>query len=296
MSGSPGKPSVKDSAKGVTMEFVNVPFTSYTSAIDTALDSIKAFDRIKAQTAILLKPNVINSSPHPITTSVDCCEALVQYIKKHSTATIVIAEGCGDPHLETTEAFERLGYTALAEKYDIPLIDLNHAPLCSRKNDSCKIFREIHLPEIAFNHYIISIPVLKAHSLAQITGTLKNMMGFVPPQHYSGNSGSWKKAVFHHKMQQSIIDLNTYLIPDLSIMDCSIGMAEYHLGGPRCSPPVGRIIAGYNPWEVDRMACDLLGLDWRTIKHVAVDYDRDKNRAVNGGEAVFTPPTTLTLS
>jgi uncharacterized protein (DUF362 family) len=252
------------------MDFVNVEFTSYTSAIESALDSIDAPRQLKKQSAILLKPNVINSSSHPITTSVHCCEAVIEYIKKHSLAKIIIAEGCGDPNLETSEAFEILGYRALAKKYDIPLIDLNHSPLVLRKDDTCKIFREMYLPEIAFTHYIISIPVLKAHSLAKITGTLKNMMGFVPPQHYSGNSGSWKKSAFHHKMQQAIIDLNTYLTPDLSIMDCSIGMAEYHLGGPRCSPPVGRIIAGYNPWEVDRKACDFLGLDWRTIKHVAV--------------------------
>jgi uncharacterized protein (DUF362 family) len=130
----------------------------------------------------------------------------------------------------------------------------------------------MHLPEIAFTHTIISVPVLKAHSLAGITGTLKNMLGFAPPAHYSGRYGGWKKAVFHGRMQQSIVDLNRYIAPDLTIMDASVGMAEYHLGGPECDPPVARIVAGCNPWAVDRAAARLLGLDWRDIGHVRAGF------------------------
>jgi uncharacterized protein (DUF362 family) len=126
----------------------------------------------------------------------------------------------------------------------------------------------MHLPKIAFTHFIISVPVLKAHSLAVFTGSLKNMMGFAPPKYYSGRYGSWKKAWFHGNMQQSLIDLNRHIAPALTIMDASIGMAEFHLGGPCCSPPAGKIIAGYNPWQVDRDAAALLGLDWRNIAHI----------------------------
>ncbi len=79
--------------------------------------------------------------------------------------------------------------------------------------------------------------------------------------------------MFHNKMQHSIIDLNSYLIPDLTVMDCTVGMAEFHLGGAHCDPPVNIITAGYSPWEVDRNAAELLGLDWRNVKHVAVTYE-----------------------
>jgi uncharacterized protein (DUF362 family) len=160
----------------------------------------------------------------------------------------------------------------MAEKQGVPLVDLNYGPVKKLENPACPIFPEMYLPEIAFNHYIISVPVLKAHSLAGITGSLKNMMGFAPPKYYSGRYGIWKKAVFHGKMHESVIDLNRYLVPNLSIMDCSIGMAEFHLGGPQCDPPIKKIIAGYNPWEVDREAAGLLGLDWRNIRHIAAGF------------------------
>lgn len=270
----PGRSSLpirhsKRDISGGTMEPVTVDFSNYQESVPLALDAINVPEKLASQAKVLIKPNLINSSPHPITTSPDCCEVILEYVRQHSKAEIIIAEGCGAAHAETDEIFQNLGYTDLAEKHGVPLVDLNHAPVVSVKNPDCALFPEMHLPKIAFDHFIISVPVLKAHSLATITGTLKNMMGFPPPKYYSGQYGSWKKATFHGQMQQSIIDLNRYISPHLSVMDCSIGMAEFHLGGAHCDPPVGKIIAGYDPWQVDRLAADFLGLDWRNIRHIA---------------------------
>ncbi len=256
----------------MTMNCVNIDFESFEKSITDALDNISAYKQIAEQSAILIKPNLTTDSPHPITTSPECCRVIIKYIRKYSKARIVIGEGCGDANYETREIFKNLGYTEMAEEEDVSLSDLNYGPVKILKNRDCCIFPEMYLPETAFSHYIISVPVLKAHSLAGITGSLKNMMGFAQPRYYSGRSGVWKKAVFHEKMQQSIIDLNRYLVPDLSIMDCSIGMAEFHLGGPQCDPPVEKIIAGYNPWEVDCEAAGLLGLNWNDIEHIAVGF------------------------
>ncbi len=254
------------------MDLVNIDFESFGNSVKDALDAIEAHKQIAEQSAILIKPNLVNDSPHPITTSPECCEVIIEYIRKYSKAEIVIAEGCGDAIKETDEVFKNLGYRALSERHGVPLVDLNYGPVKILKNPDCPVFPKMYLPEIAFNHYIISVPVLKAHSLAGMTGTLKNMMGFAQPEYYSGHYGIWKKAVFHGKMHESLIDLNKYLVPDLSVMDCSIGMAEYHLGGPHCNPHVKRIIAGYNPWEVDREAAGLLGLDWNNIGHIAAGF------------------------
>lgn len=63
----------------------------------------------------------------------------------------------------------------------------------------------------------------------------------------------------------------------LSVTLCTLmarqcDMAEFRLGGAQCNPPVKRIIAGYNPWEVDRDAAGLLGLDWNNIGHIVADF------------------------
>ena len=258
------------------MQTAQVDYSTYAQSIPQALDLINASKVLSRQSAVLIKPNLVNASPHPVTTHVDCCQAVIDYVKACSQAEVVVAEGCGDAVLETDEIFDRLGYRRMAQRQGIKLVDLNNAPLVKLCNTACTLFPEIHLPKIAMTHFIISLPVLKAHSLADITGTLKNMIGLAPPKYYSGQYGSWKKARFHGQMHQSIIELNMYRSPDLSVLDASVGLADYHLGGRQCLPPVKKIIAGQDPLALDRLAADLLNLDWKSIPHLVSEIRFEK--------------------
>ncbi len=249
-------------------DVAEIEFVSYPESVPQVLDAVGAPDVLRRQAAVLIKPNLINASPFPVTTSPQCVEAVVEYVRSCSEAVIVIGEGCGQADLETDVVFDRLGYRELARRQGVELVDLNHAPLRKLEDTTCPVFPQMYLPEIALTHYLISVPVLKAHSLAKITGTLKNMIGLAPPKHYSGRFGTWKKAVFHGKMHQSIIDLNRYRAPDLSLVDATVGMPDYHLGGAQCDPPLGRLIAGFDPLAVDRRGAELLGLRWQKIGHL----------------------------
>ena len=249
-------------------DFAEIEFSSYSESVPEVLDAIRAAEVLQQQTAVLIKPNLVNASPFPITTAPQCVEAVIQYVRSCSDAAIVIGEGCGDSDLETPQVFDSLGYTDLARRQGVELVDLNHARLEKFTNEDCPVFPQMYLPQVVMSHYLISVPVLKAHSFSEITGTLKNMIGLAPPKYYSGRFGSWKKAVFHGKMHQSIVDLNSYRTPDLSLMDATVGMPDFHLGGPQCDPPVGKLIAGFDPVKVDRRSAELLGLDWRKIAHL----------------------------
>lgn len=247
-----------------------IEFESYETSVTEALDRINARDCLAGQDLILLKPNLVNADPFPVTTSPDFCRSVIQYIRACSSARLVIAEGCGDDLLETNEVFSHLKYDILAREFDVELLDLNHAPLTQKALPYNRIFPEIHLPEIAFDSFILSLPVLKAHSLAGMTGTLKNMMGFAPPAYY-GVHGSWKKAFFHRQMQPSLVELNRYRTPDLTLMDASVGLCQYHLGGPVCDPPVNRLVAGFDPVAVDQEAARLLGMEPYAVPHICPD-------------------------
>lgn len=243
-----------------------IEHTTYTESVREAFLAVDGPAAVAGFDRLLLKPNLVNTSPFPVTTHPDFVAAVIEAITAHTDADIVIAEGCGSASHETGEIFNRLGYARLAERYGVDLLDLNHAPLVTKTNPECTVFPEMHLPEAAFTHGIVSLPVLKAHSLADVTGTLKNMMGFPPPKHYQG--GGWKKASFHARMHASIRDLNSYITPHLTIMDATVGLADYHLGGAECDPHLGKILAGTDALELDRKACELLGIDWRTVGHL----------------------------
>ncbi len=249
-------------------------FVSFEQSVPRILDALEAGPFFARQKKILLKPNLVCASGHPVTTHPDFCEAMIRYIRSYGSPEIIIGEGTGDARRETDEIFAALGYTSLARRMQVALLDLNYAPLVRLENPHCPVFPEMHLPEVLFDSYVVSLPVLKVHSIADVTGTLKNMMGAAPPEYYSGRGGSWKKAVFHLQMDQSLLDLNRYRRPDMTVMDASIGMAEFHLGGPHCDPPIGKLLAGYEPWAVDRLGAELLGRDWRRIPYLAVGRER----------------------
>jgi uncharacterized protein (DUF362 family) len=242
-------------------------FTAFAESIPRALDAVCAAAILKNQERIVLKPNLVNASPPPITFPAAAAEALLAYIRDCSPAPIVIAEGCGEPGTETAALFRHHGYESLARKYGAELVDLNHAPLVRLENPGCRVFPTFMMPRVIMESFLISAAVLKAHSLADVTLSMKNLIGCAPPAHFQ-QGGYWRKSAFHARMHEAIFDLNRYRRPDLAMIDASVGMAEYHLGGPTCDPAVKRIVAGFDPVAVDAAGAALLGKDWRKVEHI----------------------------
>lgn len=246
--------------------FFRAAFKDYAVSVPEALEGAGAGALVRGR-RVLVKPNLVSAARPPVTTPADCCEAVVRYVLDHSPAEVVVAEGCGSPGRDTYGVFSALGYDGLARRCGVSLLDLNAAPLRRLENPAFQVFPEIHLPEIAFSHLILSVPMLKAHSLAEVTGALKNQMGFAPPSHYAGPG--WNKAAFHQDLHRAIRELNGYRSADLVLMDASVGLAEFHLGGPVCEPPIRQLLSGTDPWAIDREAARLLCRDPDAIPHLA---------------------------
>ncbi len=252
------------------MTVSTVEFTDYERSVTEALDDIGAAQALGRQTRILLKPNIINSSPPPITTPVECVEAVLDYCRAHSAAEIVIAEGSGG--LDTLDAFEQLGYGDLSRRKGVELIDLDREETVTLENPSFEYLPTFHMPQCVLDCYLISIPVLKAHSMAKVTLALKSMIGVAPAKHYKASS--FRKSRLHGKnnreLHRYIVELNQYRTPDLTVIDAAVGMAEAHIWGPPCDPPVNKILAGFDPVAIDAAGAELLGFDWRSIDHITL--------------------------
>jgi uncharacterized protein (DUF362 family) len=244
------------------------PFTSWKESVPHLLDATGLLDRLATEKRVLIKPNLVEPLKPPITTPVELVAALVDYIHTlQPHLEIIIGEGCGSLSNNTLQVFETLGYNRLADMTGVTLLDLNEAPLVHMQDSNCNHWPEMHLPGIVFESFLISVPVLKAHSLAGVTLTMKNMIGLAPPAHYQ-QVGSWKKASFHHNIQEAVFDLNRYRTPDFTLLDATIGMQKAHLWGPTCDPPPNRIAAGYDPVAMDSYGCSLLGIKWDSVGHL----------------------------
>lgn len=77
----------------------------------------------------------------------------------------------------TEESFEVCGYTALAEKYGVQLIDAQKEPAVIKNCSGM----ELHLCRCATEtDFMINVPVMKGHCQTHITCALKNMKGLLP--------------------------------------------------------------------------------------------------------------------
>jgi uncharacterized protein (DUF362 family) len=239
-------------------------FVDYRTSTTKALDMIGACTRLPKQGLIIIKPNLTNSSPPPVTTSVQAAEAVCIYCKTHTNAKIAIGEGCGSG--STPEVFAALGYKDMAKKYGLELIDFNEAETTILRNDDALQLKIFHLPCIAQNAFIISLPVLKDHSFTKTTIAMKNMFGIAPRKFYAG---SWNKAKLHNpSTDKSVVDICLYKKPDLSIVDASISLKGMHLAGT--SKKTGLILAGFDPVAVDTVGSRLLGHNPKKLPYLTL--------------------------
>jgi uncharacterized protein (DUF362 family) len=74
-------------------------FVSYSESLPPLLDRIGAREVFAGQQRILLKPNLVNQSPFPVTLPVAAMAVLVDYVRSCSKAELLIGEGTGEVHV-----------------------------------------------------------------------------------------------------------------------------------------------------------------------------------------------------
>lgn len=240
----------------------------YSYAVTKALNEVNATSAFTGFDRVIVKPNMVNNSPPPITTDVRCVMAVVQYLKERLEVEIVVAEGSGEG--STLVNFKLNGYEQITKKFGVELVDLDTLPVRKYSNPQAGEYRDIHLPEYLEGVALVSVPPAKDHTITRVTLGLKNMVGCLPAKHYSGY-WSYKKSQVHAvNTDQAVADLMLYVRPHLTVIDALQGLAGGHLSGRVPDPPLERIIASTNVLAADREAAKLLGHEPDSIRHLAL--------------------------
>jgi len=242
----------------------SVKFTSYEESVRSVLDELNIRSVLHRQSKILLKPNLTCNRQPPVTTPASFVREILEYCLGCSKAKILIAEGSGS---NTGNCYRDLGYLDMARQYGIKLIDLNEEEVVVKRSSLFKKFDYIYFPKVLEDGFLISLPVLKEHGEAKVTISLKNMLGSFPKGRYQGEKyeGSWKAKMHQWPVDYSIHDILVCKFPDLAIVDASVGQKGGEVSGT--PEEFGLILAG-DPLEVDKKGAEILGRDWRKIKHI----------------------------
>ncbi|VBB04959.1 Hypothetical protein LUCI_0165 [Lucifera butyrica] len=95
----------------------------------------------------------------------------------------------------------------------------------------------------------INFPILKHHSMTQLTLGMKNMMGLV-----------WDRGYFHRTdLTQCIAELAAFRKPHLTIVDATRGIIDNGPTGPGTIHEWNQVIFGVDPVAVDTYAAILFG-------------------------------------
>jgi len=263
------------------------------------LATLNALRALKPQASgqVVIKPNLVyDVKANGVTTDVSVIEGIVQYF--HGKNDIVIAEGSCD--CNTFELFDEFGYSKLADKYGIKLVDLN-----KDKFQKVKLYdKSLGVAKTVLNaDYLVSAPVLKTHEYMTISVCVKNLMGCLERKlrekvtfdstkedihlelsalqdvaEMSHEAGHRERVFFpkdrlsdywsaQGKFEQRLVALYRALAPKLGVIDATVaseGNAPIH-GIP---VKMGLVLASENLIDADAVAAYLMGIDPNTIGYL----------------------------
>jgi len=207
---------------------------------------------------VLIKPNYINSR-HPstgITTDSRVIEGIVKFLKERKIEEIIIGEGSGWG--DTFHAFKVAGVDAVAERWNVKLIDLNKDEFVEVHPPNPLSLKKVRVAKTALKSTIISVPKLKPHREAVVTLSLKNMMGAL----------ATKGTMHIGLLSKNIVDLASVVKPSLAVIDGIIASEGHETSGNPIE--MGLVIAGTDPVAVDAVGAAVMGIEPTEVKHLVL--------------------------
>ncbi|MFX1428402.1 MAG: DUF362 domain-containing protein, partial [Promethearchaeota archaeon] len=251
-----------------------------TKSLRRVVEFSGAFDKLNGDEKVFLKPNIVFWAPIPdyppygVVTTSTIMEDIIILLKERGIKDITIGEGCVtmDPKdVKTTQhAFEALGYNRFKRKYGINVINVFERPF-----EKLDLGDEIQLnfnSDALNSEVIISVPVLKTHSQAKVSLSLKNLKGLI-------DVPSRKKC--HTPDAENDLDFFLYHLPKklppvISIID---GIYTNELG-PGYDGNMKRsniLIASSDMLSADKVGASILGFNPSDVPYLSY-YAKDKNR------------------
>jgi uncharacterized protein (DUF362 family) len=234
---------------------VSIKFRSYSETIPRLLEVINLPKELKKHSKIVIKPFLSNDESRlSANTPAEFVEEVLKFCLKHKNPVteVFIAEGADG--CDTAEIFEERGYTKLAEKYAVGLIDLNKADIEKETPSGTLKFAEIMYPKILKESFIISLPRLSKDNEFMMSASLSNMLGAFPSSRYKGFFSKTKSRIRKWSIKYSIHDILKCKMPDFALIDAS---------------DKGIILSGM-PLDADKQAAALLGIDWKSIGYLRI--------------------------
>lgn len=262
---------------------ISKPFVSVAGKQGPYVNVIEALKQLDlsslAGKRILIKPNVGRIAPPEsgYNTHPDAVAAIIDTFRKIGVASIAIGES-PIVGVDTFEAFKRAGFTEMAAKYNVELIDFNSKPPVKKQIPDPRILTETKICQQIYDYdVLVSVPVTKTHMHTGVTLGIKNLKGCLyRHEKVRYHQLEYLKKTYPEKtLDSAISDLATVLMADMVVVDGYTGMEGL---GPSGGEPVQSnfAVASFSAMGADVVACKLMGLDAEEVPHLRIISERNK--------------------
>lgn len=226
----------------------------------TALSGAGILDRISKGARVALKPNLTYPYHRPgITTSPAVLAATVRVLRDYTDHLAIVETDGGYGVWTAAQAFAGHGITEIGEQYGVSVVNLIDEPREMISFRSGWHTHQLPLPTRLLHEtdLFITMPVPKIHCMTGISLGYKNQWGCVPDimrlrRHYVFHDAI---VAINQALRPAVLADGTYFLDDNGPMD----------GKP---VPMNLIIAADSAGSFDRYVSELMGVPWRSVKHL----------------------------
>ncbi|MFW9772562.1 MAG: DUF362 domain-containing protein, partial [Candidatus Thorarchaeota archaeon] len=268
------------------MSRTTVSIVKYEKPLDSVrkvIELVDGFKNLPIDGKIFIKPNLVYWNRHcdfpkwgMLTTS-RVVEDVVKLLNQRGVKDIAIGDGIitDDPDDRETpkDAFEKLGYNLLKERYGVKLYDTFERPferIELREGVSVKMNSDM-----LHSDFLIDIPVLKTHAQCVVSLGIKNLKGLINIASRKKFHGADPKFNLHYNVAQ----LANKIPPSLTIIDGIYTLER----GPTFDGKAHRsdiLLASTDILSADMVGAKLLGINPQDVPHL-VQAAKDRNRSVD---------------
>lgn len=228
--------------------------SSLKEAVDRGIGLIGGLG-LKGGEEVVIKPNICNSkNPYGmVLTDIGLIEEVVNRVKPLARKVTVVESDNIDGPAE--KRLRDCGLMGRLEELDVEFLNLTR--------DDFEVHevagREIQIPRTVLEaDYFINMPKIKTCGPTLVTLSIKNLFGLIPTP---------KKSRLHGLLDEILPYLAKVVHHDLIVVDGMMAMEGNGpvIGTPR---PLGLIVLGRNPVEVDSLITSLMGFNPEEVCHI----------------------------
>lgn len=222
---------------------------------------------------VVIKPNVKSQSPpgFGIVTDPKVVEPLIPLCFEKGASKVVLAEGCAYPSgsYHTISAFEAAGYTELAKKWDVGLVDLNSWDSVIVEVEDGFVLEWVRIGRAVLEaDFLINVPVLKTHKQTLLSNCVKNIGVGVACREE-------KKRLHKLGVDRALVDVYSKVIPHFNVVDAIVALEG---DGPNLPPgkakPLGLIVSGRDGLAVDAVCASIIGVEPLEVAHLRLASEK----------------------